>query len=139
VSASFVVRGGCLHDRQWGADVATFNEQAFLKAALSGCTLADIAKASGISVSSVQRRLKDEDVVRAMREARAELRSQVIHRLGQARLQAVDKLVELLDSSKEPVALRAAQVVIDLAVRGEDKYDLEARLAALEALPGEGA
>jgi len=108
------------------------NEAALVAAAVAGRSLEEMARAAGISVSTVQRRLKQPDVVAAVREAIAQSRQERLGQLGVLALEAIRRVGALVNSDDESVALRASHLVLSNVQRLDAVADLEERLAALE-------
>jgi hypothetical protein len=67
-------------------------------------------------------------------EARAALARAAADKLTATMTAAVDRLAELVASSNERIALTASRTVLEMPVKLRESEDLEARLAALEAL-----
>jgi hypothetical protein len=80
---------------------------------VSGQTLAQIADALGVSVSTVQRRHRDPMVLRAISEARRDSARRVSGQLANLESKAVRGLDELLDDPEPRVRLQAITLVLN--------------------------
>jgi DNA-binding Lrp family transcriptional regulator len=107
--------------------------EALVAAAVLGKPLAEIASLAGISVSTVQRRLKEPEVVAAINETRGRHRTEALGRMTHLRTQALDRLHELLGDEDPGIALRAVTLVLTTSTRFERDYELADRVAALES------
>ena len=109
------------------------NVEAFVDAVVSGKTHAEIAKASGVSVRTVGRKLKEDAEVRVLiAEERRMRREAITRRVGAAREDAVAVMVDLLKSVDERVRLRAAVNIMGLDTALQDREEFEGRIRALE-------
>ena len=107
--------------------------EALVAAAVLGKPLAEIASLAGISVSTVQRRLKEPEVIAAINEARGRHRAEALGRMTDLRTQALDRLQELLGDEDSAIVLRAVTLVLTTSTRFERDYELADRVAALES------
>ena len=105
---------------------------ALVAAAVLGKPLAEMAALAGVSVSTVQRRLKEPEVVAAIVEARGQHRTEALGRMTALRTDAVDRLTQLIDDDDPSVALRAVALVLTTSSKFERDYELADRVAALE-------
>jgi hypothetical protein len=108
--------------------------------AVVGHTLEEIAAASGLSVSSVRRRLDEPSIRAQIRSARDQRLSALL--AGQTTLAAAAtaRLAELIADEDPEVAHRAAALVLATTVKLAQAVDLTERVRALEAAtPMEGA
>ncbi len=108
------------------------DEAALVAAAAAGRTLAQVAAAAGVSMSTVQRRLRDPEVARAVAVARSELRRQAVARLVDLRASALNRVEAILELADPALALRAATLILNTSLKVEAAYDFHDRLAALE-------
>jgi hypothetical protein len=102
-------------------------------AAVAGQSLGRIAAAAGMSVSTVQRRLAEPEVVALVNEARAQRRQEALGQLSGLRASALERLAGLLDSDDPSIVLRTAALVISTSTALDKLVDHDQRLAALEA------
>jgi AcrR family transcriptional regulator len=92
--------------------VESYNEAALVAAAVDGMNLAGIANAAGVSVSTVQRRLRTPEMRRQISDARSRLRDEAVGKLAQARGRALERLSEMVADEDSNVALRAIALVL---------------------------
>ncbi len=110
---------------------------ALVAAAAAGRSLAQIAAAAGLSISSVQRRLRDPEIADAVQEARLECRRRAVGRMLELRDAALTRVGDLLAADDPVLALRAATLILNTGLKVEAAYDFHDRLAALEAAQDE--
>ena len=113
------------------------DEAALIAGAVAGWPLERIASAAGVSVSTVQRALREREIAAAVREGRAEQCREVVGRLNQQMLEAVDRLADLSRHEDPNVALRAITLILGNAHKFAVVEALE-RLAVLEAAKAAG-
>lgn len=99
------------------------------------------AAAVGVSQVTLWRYLRKPEFAEAYRHARREAFSQSVARLQHAATAAVGTLLRVMADREAPPAsrVRAADVVLQTALRGMEMEDLEARLGRLERLTEEKA
>ena len=116
-----------------GAKFDRKKEQA-IAALLNHRTTEEAAKAVGIGVTTLFRWLNEPEFRAAYLKARRESVSQAIARMQQAAGAAGVTILKLMTDPNAPAAvrLRAAESVYDIAVKGVETEDIEARIAALE-------
>jgi hypothetical protein len=107
--------------------------EALVAAAVLGKPLTEIASLAGVSVSTVQRRLREPEVVAAITEARGRHRAEALGRMTDLRGQALERLEGLLGDDDPSVALRAVSLVLTTSTRFERDYELAERVTALES------
>jgi hypothetical protein len=92
------------------------------------------ATALGISTVTLWRAMQKPEFAEAFRKARREAFSQSVARLQHASNAAVGTLLRVMTDREAPAAsrVRAADVVLQTALRGIEMEDLEARLDRLE-------
>ena len=113
--------------------------EAAIAALLVAPTIAHAAQSAGLSESTLTRWLRDEGFLSAYRAAQRQALQQAIASLQAAAGVAVAVLrAVMLDRGASPAArVSAARSVLELAYKGAELADLEARLAAIEtALAG---
>jgi len=103
-------------------------------AAVAGRTLTEIAAAAGASVSTVQRRLRDPDIMEQVRQARSQHRQEALGQLTRLRSRALERLHDLLDGDDPALVLRTATLVLSTATKFDRVADLDERVAELEQL-----
>jgi hypothetical protein len=103
-------------------------------ALLENPTLEKAAAAAGVSKTTLWRALKTPEFMGAYRAARREAFSQAVARLQHASNAAVGTLLRVMTDSAAPAAsrVRAADVVLQTALRGMEIEDLEARVYQME-------
>src|SRR5712691_7854146 len=106
----------------------------FVLALLEHPTLEKAAAAVGVSDVTLWRSLQKPGFAEAYRKARREAFSQSVARLQHASNAAVGTLLRVMTDREAPAAsrVRAADVVLQTALRGMEMEDLEARLDRLE-------
>jgi hypothetical protein len=116
-----------------GAKFERKKEQA-IAALLNHRTTEEAAKAVGIGVTTLFRWLNEPEFRAAYLKARREAVSQAIARMQQAAGAAGVTILKLMTDPNVPAAvrLRAAESVYDIAIKGIETEDIEARIAALE-------
>ena len=97
-----------------------------------GATVADAARAAGLSEATAYRRLRDEGFKRQVEEARSEIVGRAVAKLTGASVRAVETLEALLDSEMDFARLGAARAILDVGIRMREQHDLAARLDELE-------
>ncbi len=99
---------------------------------VAGRPLREVAAIAGISVSTVQRRLKNPEVIAEIRQDRSRQRQETLGQFNQLRTASIERLWLFLNDSDSSIALRAISLILSTAGRLDSVYDLEQRLAALE-------
>ena len=117
------------------------DEAALIAAAVTGRPYAEIAAAAGVSVSTVQRALRDPDIQAAVREGRTQQRREAIGRLNDRLPTAIERLSELLFDEDPKIVLRAAATILANGHKFTATMELDERLKQLEGdhLGGEGS
>lgn len=111
------------------------NTANLIAAAVVGQSLRETARAAGVSISTVQRRLREPSIRAAIAEGRSQQRAEATGRLAQLRTMALDRLSDLLGDPDPGIALRAATLVLGSSSRFDQLIDIDVRLTALEAPP----
>lgn len=106
------------------------------EALLAGATKTEAAQAAGVTVRTVNRYLADPAFAGVLQQATSDDLAALAAGTAAALAQARAVLLALMtDQSVAPgVRIRAATAVLDYALRIYEKYDLAARVAALEEL-----
>jgi hypothetical protein len=115
-----------------GYKVAIGNRAALVAAVVTGRSLQEIAALAGVSISTVQRQLKDPDVIAEVGEERSRQRQETYGRLTGLHAACLDNLGELINSHKQDVALRAIGMVLTTSAKLDLAVNLDERLTALE-------
>lgn len=106
-----------------------------IAALAAGRTISAAAIVSGISQTTIKRRLKDPKFAQALNNARAQFLSRAMGRLANDSVAAAHTLRRLLHAESEAVRLGAARAILELGTRLREVVELEQRIAALEARP----
>src|SRR3954468_8885271 len=93
------------------------DEGALIAAAVAGKSLEDIAQIADVSVSTVQRRLRDPEIAAAIREGRADHQRQAVGQLNEDLNDAITRLRDLVGHEDPAIALRAIDKLIAHAHR----------------------
>lgn len=99
---------------------------------LIACSVNEACRQSGRSTSTVHRWLKQPEFRAALKQAQDEAFSEGIIRIKSNVTKAVDVLVELLESEDNQIKIRAAENVIEYAVKLSHNDELEKRISSLE-------
>ena len=96
--------------------------------------IAKAAKQGGVGERTLLRWLKRDDFQAALRIAQRKVLSQAIAQLQQATSESVETFRSVMMDEDAPASARvaAARIVLDFAIKGVDREDLEERLTALE-------
>ena len=111
-------------------------QERMIVALLEHSTQEKAASALGISTVTLWRSMQKPEFAEAYRKARREAFSQSVARLQYASNAAVGTLLRILTDREAPAAsrVRAADVVLQTAVRAMEIEDIEARVTELERL-----
>ncbi len=101
-------------------------------AVVAGRPLHEVAALAGLSVSSVQRRLKDPEAIAEVKQERSRQRQETLAQFNQLRTACVKRLGLLVNDSDPSIALRAIPLILTTSGRLDLAFDVEQRLAALE-------
>jgi hypothetical protein len=114
-------------------------EQA-IAALLSHRNVEDAARAVGVSVNTLRRWMQVPGFQAACREARRKILSQAIGQLRNAAGAAAKTVLKIMVDPTVPagIRLRAAEVVLDQAVKAGKMEEIADRLAKLERIAGLG-
>lgn len=101
-----------------------------ITAAAAGCSVAE---------ATIHRWLKDDGFQAAYREARRAIVQHAIVQVQRATAEAVGTLRAVMQDADAPASARvsAAKAILETAVKAVELEDLEARIAALEAIAQE--
>jgi len=98
----------------------------------AGESLTVAARAAGMSVSTVQRRLREPAVLAAVVDAQADLTREAVGQLREMRSRAMARTSEILETDSNPnVVLRAAELVLRHAAAADTAW-LHDHVAAQE-------
>jgi hypothetical protein len=98
-----------------------------------GATVKLAARQTGVSESTVRRRLKDAAFISKLHKLRAEMHLRVADQLTAASTEGVRTMVQLMkETHSGSVRLGAARSVVELSAKVRETADLAVRLAELE-------
>ena len=118
-------------------DKLTSKQERAIIALLSTSTVAEAAEEVGVSRRTLERWLADSAFVSEYRAIRGHVVEAAVARLQQATTDAVECLQRNLREAKPPTQVRAAQIILDQALRAVELYDLNDRLDRLQDYLGE--
>ena len=118
----------------------TARQQKAIPILIATRTLQAAAPLVGVSRFTLGRWLTLPAFQEAYRDARHVLMDEAFSLLQKSCVQAVEVMTEILENPESPdmVRLRAAHMVLDIAVRGRAVQELEARIVAVEQLSFRG-
>ncbi len=119
-----------------GDKLSRKHEQA-IAALLSTPSIPAAAKAVGIGEATLWRWLQLPDFSAAYRAARRQVVERAVSELQAAASEAVETLKRNLTCENPGVEIRAAQIVLEQAVKGVELIDLQERVERLESLLAE--
>ena len=109
-------------------------DQALAMALACGATIEAAARSAGVSDTTAYRRLKDPEFVRLLEKTRCDLVERTMGMLTGAAGEAVKTLLGLMRENTPPtVRLGAARATLEIGMKLREAYDLQARVAILEA------
>ncbi len=102
-------------------------------------TLTEAAASGGIGESTLRRWLCDETFARLYRQERTRMLESTVNLLRQKSVAAVETLAEVANDKEASASARvsAARSVVELAIKGAELQDLEARIDDLEQMARE--
>jgi len=105
-----------------------------IAALLAAPTLAEAAQVCGVSERTLRRWSQDEMFAQRYRRERTRMLESAVNLLRTKSMVAVETLAEVADNKQSPAGARvsAARSLVELAIKGVEMQDLEARLAELE-------
>ena len=109
------------------------NHAMLITGAVDGLTHAELAKRTGLSVSTVKRRLEDPEIRRQIQEQRSKQLEMTTSRTQALREAAISRLAELMNSAAEPIALKAANSLLAVDARYQELRALDKRHESLQA------
>ncbi len=112
----------------------TGNTAVLVAGIVAGRSLREVAAMAGVSLSTVQRRLKDPDVIADIKDERSQQRQETLGRFSQLRTSCIDRLAVLVDDANAGISLRAIALILNATGRLDSTFDLEQRLTELEGL-----
>jgi hypothetical protein len=97
-----------------------------------GSTYQEAATAGGVALATVKKRMADGPYRARVSRLRAELLAQALGVLAQHCAAAAARLEELMHSSSDLVAQKAARSLIEMAMRMRREADFDERICAIE-------
>jgi hypothetical protein len=119
-----------------GEKLTRKHEQA-IAALLSTPSIPAAAKVAGIGEATLWRWLQLPDFAAAYRAARRQVVERAVSELQAATGEAVETLKRNLTCENPAVEIRAAQIIIEQAIKGVELVDLQERVERLEGLLAE--
>jgi hypothetical protein len=110
-----------------------------IAALLATPTLAEAAQVCGVSERTLRRWLHDETFAGRYRQERTRMLESTVNLLRQKSVAAVETLAEVANDKEASASARvsAARSVVELAIKGAELQDLEARIDDLEQMARE--
>jgi AcrR family transcriptional regulator len=108
------------------------NKEKVLAALIETSSVREAAIKTGISEATIYRYLQDKEFLAEHRNARRQTVESAIAQLQSATSEAVDTLKKNLNCENPAVEIRAAQIILDNAVKGVELIDVIERLEVLE-------
>lgn len=116
-----------------GKRLSSYQERA-VAGLLSTRTIAEAAETAGVGTRTLERWLSEDPAfITEYRSARRRVVEGAVSRLQDATTEAVECLKRNLDCGSPATEVRAALGILDQSIKAVEIYDLESRLAALEA------
>ena len=110
----------------------TTNKEKALAALLECASIAEAAKSCGLSQETIYRYLREKEFVSDYRAARRQVVENSITQLQRATSEAVETLRRNLSCESPQAEIRAAQIILENAVKGVELIDVIERLEILE-------
>ncbi len=107
--------------------------EAAIVALLTHPTLAEAAKACGVSEATLWRWLQREDFQKQYREAQDKAFDGALGTLQSAATQAIKTLERNLDCSIPQVQITAAKMILEFTLKAREHFDYAARIKELES------
>ena len=108
------------------------NKEKALIALIDSASIREAAQKSGLSEETLYRYLKDKEFLSEYRNARRACVENAITQIQQATSEAVETLKKNLHCENPAVEIRAAQIILDNAIKGVELIDVIERLEILE-------
>jgi hypothetical protein len=127
-------RSNQMQDSRGHGDKLSRTQEKAIAALLSTSTIGEAAKACGVNDATLWRWLQLPDFQAAYRAARRQVVERAVSELQAATGEAVEALKRNLHCENPAVEIRAAQIILEQAVKGVELMDLQERVERLEAL-----
>lgn len=108
------------------------NKEKALSALLGSSSIADAAKKCGLSEKTLRRYLEEKEFLAEYRAARRQIVENAIAKLQSSASEAVQTLIDNLHCENPAAENRAAQIILENAVKGVETIDILERLEVLE-------
>lgn len=108
------------------------NKEKALAALIKSSSIAEAAKVSDLSEETLYRYLKDKEFLKEYRDARRAMVENAITQIQSATTEAVETLKKNLHCENPNAENRAAQIILEHAVKGVEIVDILQRLEVLE-------
>lgn len=108
------------------------NKTKALAALIKAASIAEAAKVSGLSEETLYRYLKDKDFLKDYRDARRAMVENAITQIQSATTEAVETLKKNLHCENPNAENRAAQIILEHAIKVVEIIDILERLENLE-------
>lgn len=108
------------------------NKEKALIALLETASIVEAAGVCGLSQETLYRYLRDKDFLKDYRSARRATVESAITQIQKATAEAVETLCKNLHCENPAVEVRAAQIILENAVKGVELIDVIERLEILE-------
>jgi AcrR family transcriptional regulator len=108
------------------------NKEKALIALIDSASIREAAQKSGLSEETLYRYLKDKEFIAEYRQARRATVENAITQIQQATGEAVETLKKNLHCENPAAEIRAAQIILDNAIKGVELIDVIERLENLE-------
>jgi hypothetical protein len=126
-----------MQDSRGHGDKLSRTQEKAIAALLSTRTIGEAAKTCGVNDATMWRWLQLPDFSAAYRAARRQVVERAVSELQAAAGEAVATLKRNLHCEQASVEIRAAQIILEQAVKGVELMDLQERVERLESLLGE--
>jgi AcrR family transcriptional regulator len=108
------------------------NKEKALVALIDSASIREAAQKSGLSEETLYRYLKEKEFIAEYRQARRATVENAITQIQQATGEAVETLKKNLHCENPAAEIRAAQIILDNAIKGVELIDVIERLENLE-------
>jgi hypothetical protein len=123
-----------MQDSRGHGDKLSRTQEKAIAALLSTRTIGEAAKTCGVNDATMWRWLQLPDFAAAYRAARRQVVERAVSELQAACGEAVETLKRNLHCENAAVEIRAAQIILEQAIKGVELMDLQERIERLEEL-----
>ena len=121
-----------MQDSRGHGDKLSRTQEKAIAALLSTRTIGEAAKTCGVNDATMWRWLQLPDFAAAYRAARRQVVERAVSELQAACGEAVETLKRNLHCENPAVEIRAAQIILEQAIKGVELIDLQERVERLE-------